>query len=80
VVMDGERYAIRAGIHQLSGYSAHADQAGLVYFVKGMRGKPSEIRIVHGDGQAKRVLQRELEAVVPGARVWVPGEGIKEKG
>jgi len=80
VVMDGERYAIRAGIHQLSGYSAHADQSGLVNFVKGMRGKPSEIRIVHGDDGAKRVLQGELEAVVPGAKVWVPGSGIKDKG
>ena len=44
--------------------------------MKGMRGRPSEIRIVHGDGQAKRVLHRELEAVVPGAKVWVPGGGI----
>ena len=80
VVMDGECYAIRAGIHQLSGYSAHADQAGLVNFVKGMRGKPSEIRIVHGDQDAKQVLRGELRKILPEGRVWVPGRGIKEKG
>ncbi|MFN3581945.1 MAG: MBL fold metallo-hydrolase RNA specificity domain-containing protein [Pseudomonas sp.] len=56
VELDGERYAIRAGVHTLGGYSAHADQQGLVRFITGMRQWPQEVRLVHGDPQAKLML------------------------
>ena len=37
----------QAGIHTVSGYSAHADQAGLVRFVTGMRRRrPQEVRLI----------------------------------
>ncbi|UTW49002.1 MBL fold metallo-hydrolase [Bacterioplanoides sp. SCSIO 12839] len=52
-----EKVDIRAGIYTLSGYSAHADQAGLVNFVKRMRHWPKHIRIVHGDEDAKQQLK-----------------------
>jgi len=56
VDLDGERYAIKAGVHSLGGYSAHADQAGLVRFITGMRSWPTEVRLVHGDEGAKATL------------------------
>lgn len=56
VELDGERYDIKAGIHTLGGYSAHADQAGLVKFITGMRQWPTEVRLVHGDDNAKVTL------------------------
>lgn len=56
VDLDGERYDIKAGIHTIGGYSAHADQAGLVGFVTGMRQWPGEVRLVHGDSDAKATL------------------------
>ena len=56
VDLDGERYAIKAGVHSLGGYSAHADQAGLVQFITGMRYWPEEVRLVHGDVDAKAAL------------------------
>jgi Cft2 family RNA processing exonuclease len=40
VVLDGERKTIKAKVHTLSGYSAHADQQGLVDWVEGMPEKP----------------------------------------
>ncbi|WP_425354249.1 MBL fold metallo-hydrolase RNA specificity domain-containing protein [Ectopseudomonas mendocina] len=43
--MDGQRYDIRAQVYTLGGYSAHADQNGLVRFVTLMRRCPSEVRI-----------------------------------
>jgi len=49
VELDGKRYTIKAGVHTLSGYSAHADQQNLINFVKRMRVKPKEIQIVHED-------------------------------
>jgi len=48
VDLGGERCDIRAGITSIGGYSAHADQKGLVGFVTGMRDWPTEIRVVHG--------------------------------
>ncbi len=53
VEFDGQRYDIRAQVHTIGGYSAHADQKGLVSFVTRMTQWPSEVRVVHGDVQAK---------------------------
>ena len=73
VELDGERFAIRCGVHTLGGYSAHADQAGLVAFVRDIpAGPPKEIRLVHGDDSAKAALAAVLTAAVPSARVLVP--------
>lgn len=60
VEFDGQRYDIRAAVHSIGGYSAHADQAGLVGFVTAMEQWPGEIRLVHGEGKAKAALQRAL--------------------
>jgi len=56
VDLDGERFEIRAKVTSIGGYSAHADQKGLVEFVTGMRQWPTEIRIVHGEPKAKQAL------------------------
>jgi metallo-beta-lactamase family protein len=72
VELDGQRYNIKAGTHTLSGYSAHADQKSLVNFVKRMRKKPQEIRIVHGDDDAKRALQKQFEQLLPACDVIIP--------
>lgn len=59
--LEGERFEIRAGIATLGGYSAHADRQGLVSFVTRMREWPDEIRLVHGEADAKRALAAELQ-------------------
>ncbi|MDY0263132.1 MBL fold metallo-hydrolase [Syntrophotalea acetylenica] len=64
VFLEGNRYDIRARIHTLTGYSAHADRSNLVNFVKGMRRRPVEVRLVHGDRQARQVLAAELRKVL----------------
>lgn len=60
VRLDGRRYDIRADIHRLHGYSAHADQQDLIDFVTGMESPPKQIRLVHGDYGPKRALREEL--------------------
>lgn len=60
VEIDNQRYDIRAQIHTIRGYSAHADQAGLVRFVTGMRRVPEEVRLIHGDDGARAELARVL--------------------
>lgn len=72
VMLDGERYTIRAQIHQVGGYSAHAGQSDLLRFVAGIPQMPAEIRIVHGEDGAKAALKRKLEEAGAG-RVLVPG-------
>ncbi|MFC3285472.1 MBL fold metallo-hydrolase RNA specificity domain-containing protein [Litchfieldella rifensis] len=63
VELDGQRYTIRAGVESLSGYSAHADQRDLLHFIGRMRPWPREVRLVHGDGEAKQALQKALLAM-----------------
>ena len=72
VELDGQRYTIRAGVHTLEGYSAHADQQDLLNFVSRMRDKPRQIRLVHGDTGAKAALAAAIRKQHPGIEVVVP--------
>ncbi|WP_372865632.1 MBL fold metallo-hydrolase RNA specificity domain-containing protein, partial [Spongiibacter sp.] len=63
VDIDGERYKIGAKINTIGGYSAHADQKGLLGFVTRMRNWPSQVRIVHGETGAKHELGERLKAL-----------------
>tara|TARA_R110002049_G_scaffold50370_2_gene142974 strand:- start:27752 stop:29002 length:1251 start_codon:yes stop_codon:yes gene_type:complete len=60
VRLDGRRYDIKADVHRIGGYSAHADQADLIKFVVSMDHPPKSIRLVHGEYQPKRVLAAKL--------------------
>ena len=72
VELDGERYPIRAGVHTVGGYSAHADRAALVRFVTGIPRAPRQVRLVHGDPEAKNALRAALGKAVPDTEVVVP--------
>jgi metallo-beta-lactamase family protein len=65
---------IKATIHTISGYSAHADQHNLINFVKRMHHKPSHIRIVHGDEEAKQALAQEYRKLIPTADIVIGKE------
>ena len=76
VDLEGQRIDIRAGIDSVGGYSAHADQADLVGFVTRMKEWPMEIRLIHGEDQAKQRLAELLKSryrdVGKQGRVTVP--------
>ena len=76
VELDGERFDIRAGVESIGGYSAHADQAGLIAFATGMQRPPQEIRILHGDTAAKQALAARLAEAfrshAPPVRITIP--------
>jgi metallo-beta-lactamase family protein len=66
VVLDGKRYDIRARIHIIFGYSAHADQQNLVNFIKRKRKRPKHVRLVHGETDVQQALRRKLaELAIP---------------
>ena len=60
VNLNGERIFIRAGIHTLTGYSAHADQNDLIEWVQSMPEKPGRIKLVHGEPEAQQTLKNRL--------------------
>ncbi len=63
VTINGKRVGVGAGVHEVSGYSAHADKDNLVRWVKRIRKKPSKIFLVHGDIEAKKSLKKELNTI-----------------
>jgi metallo-beta-lactamase family protein len=79
VMLDDQRLDIRAKVETISGYSAHADQKDLVNFVRRMHRWPQQIRLVHGDQQAREALRDELLALAREKdhemEVLLPGEG-----
>lgn len=58
----GVEHDLRAGVSVLNGFSAHADQRGLLEFAEEVRerGPLREVALVHGEPQAQRALQAEL--------------------
>jgi metallo-beta-lactamase family protein len=58
VVLDGELVGIRARVHVLTGYSAHADQEDLVQWARAAGA--ARITLVHGEGRAREALQKRL--------------------
>jgi len=72
VDIDGERFTIKARIHTIGGYSAHADQQDLLDFVAGMQQKPAQLRLVHGDDEAKKTLQAKFQQAYADMQVIIP--------
>ena len=60
VYLDDEKLEIRARVHQLSGYSAHADCNDLTAWVAGIAEKPGKIKLVHGEPEAQKALAGKL--------------------
>ncbi|MFB6404049.1 MBL fold metallo-hydrolase RNA specificity domain-containing protein [Pseudomonas putida] len=58
--LDGQMYDVRAKVMTLSGYSGHADQAGLLQFALGGQVQPGKVLLVHGEKAAKTTLKNAL--------------------
>lgn len=48
----GEEIAVRAGVHTLGGFSAHADQPALLAWAAGFKRPPRQTFVVHGEESA----------------------------
>jgi metallo-beta-lactamase family protein len=70
VFLDGRKETIRAAVHTVSGYSAHADRDNLVNFIGRMRHRPKEVRLVHGEEEArdrlKQLINRQFPDIIVG--------------
>ena len=57
----GEEISVKAAIHDLEGFSAHADREQLLDWVAAFRVKPANIFLVHGEAAAMEALTATLK-------------------
>lgn len=61
----GKEISVKASVHTIGGLSAHADQAGLLRWLKGFKKAPSKVFIIHGEEKAAHnfaaVIKDELQ-------------------
>lgn len=60
VKLFGEDIHVNAEIHNLEGFSGHADKEGLLAWVRGFIVKPKKIFLVHGEQESKRAFAKLL--------------------
>ena len=71
VHVDGQMFAVRCAVRSISGFSAHADEPGIVdwlsHFVEGRKagdpGVPRRVFIVHGDPDAQAALESRVQGI-----------------
>lgn len=69
----GEEVVVRATIHTLGGFSAHAGQSQLVDWLRHFKGKKPRLFLVHGEDEAKNALAALVKR--EGWQPQIPGPG-----
>ncbi len=60
VRIHGQEVKVRAEVHSLEGFSAHADQEELVAWAAALDPKPRKVYLVHGEDPARAALKERL--------------------
>lgn len=60
----GEKIQIAAEIHNLEGFSGHADQNGLIQWLGGFKAEPKKIFLVHGENGSKTTFAEKVKSVI----------------
>lgn len=68
----GEEVPVRASIHTIGGLSAHADQAGLLEWLRGFKAVPKSVFVVHGEPEASAVLAQAIRDELEWKNVSIP--------
>jgi len=74
VTIFGEKVPVRASVHTLGGFSAHADQDDLVRWFAGVAPSRPQLILAHGEDRARRALALRIEAE-HGIKAQCPGLG-----
>ena len=69
----GSDFVVRAKVHTLGGFSAHAGQSELLEWASHFK-QPTRFYLVHGEADALQVLQHKLQSKL-GIAAEIPGEG-----
>lgn len=57
----GKRVQVNASVHSLGGFSAHADQAGLIKWLEPMADDKPKVVLTHGENKARTVLAELIQ-------------------
>ena len=68
----GEEVPVKASIHTIGGLSAHADQAGLLDWLKGFDKAPKSTFIVHGEPESSAVFAQSIRENLEWKNVIIP--------
>lgn len=68
----GEEVPVKASVHTIGGLSAHADQAGLLNWLKGFEKPPKTIFVVHGEPEASSVFAQYIRDELQWENVIIP--------
>jgi metallo-beta-lactamase family protein len=68
----GEEIPVRASIHTIGGLSAHADQAGLLDWLKGFQKTPKTVFVVHGEAESSSVFAACIREELGWEKVIIP--------
>ena len=70
----GEDIAVAATIYNMTGFSAHADKNQMLDLYRGMKQKPKEFFVVHGELDAARAFAEILQTNL-GVGTYIPSYG-----
>lgn len=71
----GKEVRVKASIHTIGGLSAHADQAGLIDWVRGFKPPPKKIFVIHGEANASENFANVLKDELSCEHVIIPKKG-----
>jgi len=64
VTIFGEKIHVEAEIHNLEGFSGHADKNGLLDWLAGFKQPPKQVFLVHGEEDAKQEFAKDVKLVL----------------
>lgn len=64
VTLFGEQVQVNAQLHNLEGFSGHADKEGLLNWVSSFIRQPKQLFLVHGEGGAKEAFASTIKATL----------------
>lgn len=72
----GQEVPVNASVHTLGGLSAHADQGGLLAWLKGFAAAPGQVFVVHGEPEASARLAEVMHERLGWKHVALPERGV----
>ncbi|WP_094571077.1 MBL fold metallo-hydrolase RNA specificity domain-containing protein [Mucilaginibacter xinganensis] len=77
IKIHGQYYLINATVKEIDGLSAHADQKGLICWLKDFKTIPAHVYLVHGEPDAQQALRVKIKDVL-GIRATILKQDQKE--
>ena len=71
----GKEVSVKASVHTIGGLSAHADQAGLLRWLKGFKKAPGKVFVIHGEAKATANFAAVIKDELNWEHVITPEKG-----